>query len=648
MKIAKVLLPLPIENEFSYIASEVNVKVNDIVKVPFRSRDIFGIVKAIEDVGDLEKLKPIKSYTGFSFKEELVEFIDFVSNYNLIPKGMVLKMTLSAQKAFAEFKVRKAKILAANKLEIILSLEQERALSQLRRSGFTASVLEGVTGSGKTEVYLELLKEIVATGKQVLILLPEILLTTQLIQRFRARLDFEIIEWHSSLTINKRAENWKKAYDGSVKVIVGARSALFLPFNELGLIIVDEEHELSFKQEDSGCYHARDMAIMRAKINNIPIILSSATPSIETEWNIREGRYDRVVLPNRYGKGRMAEVRIVDLIENKPAKNNWITLELRAQVIEHFKQNKQSLLYLNRRGYAMVSLCGECRSKIVCPNCDFNLVKHKSKEVLLCHYCGHNELLSSKCRSCGSTQRFSDIGPGVERIEEEVKSFLPDARILILSSDTLSTRNKAQLAIMQIANHAVDVIIGTQMVTKGLHFPKLDLVGVIDADLSLFSGDIRAFEYTYQVLIQVSGRAGRESDKGLVYLQTLEPESYLIESIKNNDWQSFIECELENRKIANMPPFSRIVIVSLSAINQEELVTYMRKLTSIIPSYNDMRFLGPTPAPIFMLKNKFRYRFIIIAPKNINIQKLIKKWLTGVSQPKSIEVRIDVDPISFA
>lgn len=648
MKIAKLLLPLPLEREFSY-SIDFDAKVNDIVKIPFRSRQTFGVIKAIESEGDLSKLKAVNDPTGFSFKPELIEFIDFVSDYNLIPKGMVLKMTMSAPKAFVESKVRKPKLEALKKLDVTLSDEQAAALSKLRQQkGFAVSVLEGVTGSGKTEVYLELLKEIVANGKQVLILLPEILLTAQLIERFRTRLDFEVLEWHSALTPNRRAQNWKKVYNGSAKVIVGARSALFLPFSELGLIIVDEEHEPSFKQEESGCYHARDMAIARAKINSIPIILSSATPSIETECNIREGRYRHVFLPSRYGKGGMAEIRVVDLIKNKPARGRWITSELEAQVIANFKQGKQSLLYLNRRGYAMVSLCSECRSKIVCPHCDFNLVKHKSKEVLLCHYCGYTESLALKCKNCGSTERFSDVGPGVERIAEEVSTFLSDARTLILSSDTLNTRNKAQAAIDQIINHEVDIIIGTQMITKGLHFPKLDLVGVIDADLSLFSGDIRAFERTYQVLVQVSGRAGRESDKGVVYLQTLEPESYLIESIKKGDWQGFIECELENRKLANMPPFSRIVMISMSGKSQEELLSFMRSLARITPQHEDIRFLGPTPAPIFLLKNKFRYRFIIIAPKNINIQKLIKEWLNSISHPKSIDVRIDVDPISFA
>ncbi len=656
MRIAKLLLPLPIECEFSYAFSDnLEPKINDIVKIPFRSRQIFGLVTQIteDDNTDLTKLKPINNSTGFSLKPELIEFIDFVSDYNLIPKGMVLKMALSAPKAFSVSKTRKSKFdkSSPQKIEVQLTKEQQLAfatLNNLRQKGFSVSVLEGVTGSGKTEVYLELVKEVIASGRQVLILLPEILLTTQLIERFRARLEFPILEWHSALTPNRRADNWKQVYSGTGKLVVGARSSLFLPFNDLGLIIVDEEHETSFKQEDSGCYHARDMAIARAKINNIPIILSSATPSIETENNIRELRYTHTFLSSRYGKGQMPEIRVIDLVKNKPAKGRWITGELETQVIANFKQNKQALLYLNRRGYAMVSLCSECRSKIICPHCDFNLVKHKSKELLLCHYCGYIETLDSKCKNCNSTKRFSDVGPGVERIAEEVATFLPDARVIILSSDTLNTRNKAQDAIDKITNHEVDVIIGTQMITKGLHFPKLDLVGVIDADLSLFSGDIRAFERTYQVLKQVSGRAGRESDKGLVYLQTLEPESYLIESIKNSDWQGFIECELENRKLANMPPFTRIVMITFSAKDQEALLGTLRSLAKIMPSSDEIKFLGPTPSPIFLLKNKFRYRFIIIAPKNINIQKLIKEWLNRVSYSKSIEVRTDVDPISFA
>jgi primosomal protein N' (replication factor Y) len=656
MKVANLLLPLPIEHEFSYeITDNLTLKVNDVVKIPFGTRQTFGLVTKIfeEKQDNISGLKPINDATGFSLKPELVEFIEFVSNYNLIPKGMVLKMTLSALKAFTQPKTRKSKSdkIAPKQVGVHLTDEQKTALTtlnNLRHKGFNVSVLEGVTGSGKTEVYLELVKKVVTEGKQVLILLPEILLTTQLIERFLTRLEFPIMEWHSALTPNKRANTWKQVYRGEAKVIVGARSALFLPFNELGLIVVDEEHEPSFKQEDSGCYHARDMAIARAKINNIPIILSSATPSIETEHNIRDLKYHHTFLASRYGKGQMPEIRIIDLVKNKPAKGHWVTSELATQIIDNFKQNKQALLYLNRRGYAMISLCSKCRSKIVCPHCDFNLVKHKSKELLLCHYCGYTENLDVKCKNCGSTERFSDVGPGVERIAEEVATFLPEARIIILSSDTLNTRKKAQNAIEQILNHEVDIIVGTQMITKGLHFPKLDLVGVIDADLSLFSGDIRAFERTYQVLKQVSGRAGRESEGGVVYLQTLEPESYLIESIKNNDWQGFIEYELENRKLANMPPFSRVVMITFSAKNQEALIVVLRTLTKITPDDDNIKFLGPTPAPIFLLKNRFRYRFIIIAEKNINVQKLIKKWLSSISYPKSIEVRIDVDPISFA
>lgn len=656
-KIISVALPVPLEQDFSYLYSgDSEILVNQIVKVSFRHRMTFGVVTQIQNVTDqdISKLKTIESVTDFVMKKQMMEFISFVAEYNIIPRGMVLKMALSAPKAFEHNprahadkipKVEEGATLAT------LSEEQKNAYLSLKENSdksFSISVLEGVTGSGKTEVYLTLIEDAIAKGKQILILLPEILLTTQLVERFKKRLSVPIMEWHSSLTPKQRISAWRLVYSGDVKIIVGARSALFLPFKDLALIVVDEEHEPSFKQEENGSYHARDMAIARAKIENVPIILTSATPSIETEHNVREGKYKQVFLPSRFGGSIMPEVHIIDLLKNKPPKGQWITSELRTQIKLNYESDRQTLLYINRRGYAMMTMCGECRQKIACPHCDFNLVKHRSQNMLLCHYCGYTENGDLKCKSCGSTEKFYSTGPGVEKIAEEVLELLPEARVEILSSDTLTTRNKARDAIDKIMSHEVDIIVGTQMITKGLHFPKLDLVGVIDADLNLFSGDIRAFERTYQVLKQVAGRAGRESEKGLVYLQTLQPESYLIDSIKNQNWTQFIDNELENRELAHMPPFTRIVMINFSAKEQEIMISYTRALSRVTPDIDGIKFLGPTPAPLFLLRGRYRYRFIVVADKKINIQKVIKTWLNAVTAPKSIEVRIDVDPLNFS
>lgn len=656
MKVVSVLLPLPFDRAFDYHFEEANdVTIGDIVLVPFRNRQVFGVVTGLPEESSSEsKLKSIITLTNFQVKPELLSFIRFVADYNIIPIGMVLKMALAAPKVFEPQKQKKPKSITScpteKKDNVILSDEQKTAFFSLKEKllrGFNVSVLKGITGSGKTEVYLELIKEVISNGKQVLVLLPEILLTTQLIDRFRSRLDFEVFEWHSAISQAKRADTWQRVYSGDIKLIVGARSSLFLPFSDIGLIIIDEEHESAFKQEESGCYHARDMAIARAKINNILIILSSATPSMETESNVREAKYSQVTLTSRYGQASLPNINIIDLIKDKPANGSWLTNGLRHKIIENFTSNKQALIYLNRRGYSMVTLCNDCRMKVVCPNCDFNLVSHKFKEILMCHYCGFSQSKNHKCSCCGSDSRFSDVGPGVERISEEISTILPEARVIILSSDTLNTRSKAQEAIKSIINQEVDIIIGTQMIIKGLHFPKLDLVGVVDADLSLYTGDVRAMERTYQILKQVSGRAGRESGMGNVYLQTVEPGSYLIQSIKNEDWESFIDNELANRQLANMPPFTRIVMVMISGKNQEQLVILLNKLVKYIPNFDKVRFLGPTPAPLFKLKGKLRYRFIVIAEKNINVQKLVKQWINTQIIPNNIEVRIDVDPITF-
>lgn len=655
MKLVEVLLPLPIRKIFNYSCNNNYLIKGNIVKVPFRNRTFYGVIKSSfnETIEAESNIKAIISSTNYLLKDELMNFIQFVSNYTTIPEGMILKMVLSSPKAFEDLKPKKVthQFNENNQIEVDLNNEQINALNKLvnyAEDGFNVSVLKGVTGSGKTEVYLELAKYIVSKGKQVLILLPEILLATQLVDRFKQRLNFEIHEWHSSLTPLKKARTWQKIFKNEVKLIVGARSSLFLPFADLGLIILDEEHENAFKQEESGCYHARDMAIARAKLNNISIVLCSATPSMETEYNLKLGKYHQILLKNRYQNASLPNINIIDLIKHKPKGNNWITQLLRDKMIENLNGKKQALIYLNRRGYSVLTLCNKCRTKVICPKCDFNLVKHKSKKILMCHYCGYSEPEQLKCKVCNSQDRFSNMGPGVERLADEIKEFLPDARVSILSSDTMSTKNKASVTIDAIKNLEIDIIIGTQMVIKGLHFPKLDLVGVIDADLSLYTADIRAVERTYQILKQVAGRAGRESGLGNVYLQTIEPNSYLIKCLKEGNWNDFIISELRNRQIANVPPFTRAIMVLISGKNHEEIVSFNNKLSRIVPLHHGIKFLGPTAAPLFRLKDKFRYRFIIIASKNVNVQKITMQWLNELTIPKGIQIKVDVDPLSFS
>ncbi|MFN8912272.1 MAG: primosomal protein N', partial [Alphaproteobacteria bacterium] len=515
-------------------------------------------------------------------------------------------------------------------------------------SGFSVNVLQGVTGSGKTEVYLKLIEDVIAQGKQALIILPEILLSIQMKERFKKRISHFIHEWHSGLTEAKKTKYWADVINGDANLVVGARSALFLPYKNLGLVIIDEEHDNSLKQEDGGCYNARDMAVLRCNIEKVPAILCSATPSIETEYNIKNGKYERFFLASRFGDSVLPQIKVVDVSELSK-KEGVISPQLRDELIRNFKESKQSLLYLNRRGYVPVTLCKECKQKVTCPNCDFNLVEHKHERALRCHHCSYSQNKSKPCSNCANTEKFVSYGVGVEKIAEEVESFLPEARVQIISSDNTSTESKISEIMEKISNHEVDVLIGTQLVGKGLHFPKLDLVGILEADSALMAGDIRAYERTYQVLQQVSGRAGRESDKGIVVIQTENPLSPLIQSLEHQNYDEFVENELYSREAANMPPYSRLVLIHFFSRNEIELIRHLNHLAKIAPNTDDkIKVLGPVPAPIFILKNEYRYRFVIISDRKINIQSMIKRWIASVEMPKSISIRVDVYPISFS
>lgn len=643
--IAQVILPLPFDTAFSYLVEEYCAP-GTIVAVPFRNTKYLGVIRDCSDeVSTTQKLKAIISETGYRLEDKCMDFLDFVSRYNMIPLGMVYKMCMGSLnlEACSKVSVQDETLVTSN---VVLSTEQKEALSSLKtHTAFDATVLQGVTGSGKTEVYLERIRELISSGKQALILLPEIFLTTQLIERFKKRMSCPVVEWHSSIAHAKKQKYFKHIISGDAKLIVGARSALFLPFKNLGCIVVDEEHEASFKQTEQGCYHARDMAVMRAKIEKIPIILSSATPSVETEYNVKKGRYRKVLLDVRYGTASMPRVEVVDILKNRMKSGQWVTEHLRSKIRQFYAEGKQSLLYMNRRGYSAITICLECRSKVSCPHCAFNLVLHKHKNILLCHYCGFTKEPSQICPTCGSDNQFVDVGPGVEKVASEVSSFIPEASLMVLSSDTIGTRKKAASAIKEITDGKIDIIIGTQMVTKGVHFPKLDLVGVLDADMGLFAGDVRAFERTYQVIKQVSGRAGRESSSGLVCLQTIEPESYLIQSILKDDWDGFINRELVEREAAFVPPFSRVVIITFADKNLNRLRSTLSDVTKLIPSIDGLRVLGPSQDPVFMLRGTYRYRFIFIAKKELAVQKIVKQWLSSVNINKAIDVRTDVDAI---
>jgi primosomal protein N' (replication factor Y) (superfamily II helicase) len=538
----------------------------------------------------------------------------------------------------------------------VLGPEQDAAAAVLKRgigAGFAVTLLDGVTGSGKTEVYFEAVAEVLRQGGQALVLVPEIALTAQWLERFRARFGVAPAVWHSGLTPAQRRDTWRAVAQGEAKVLIGARSALFLPFAALGLIVVDEEHEQAFKQEDGVLYHGRDMAVVRGSIEAIPVVLASATPSLETLANARAGRYATVVLPRRHGGAEMPTVDLVDLRKTPPETGdrgrNWLAPPLVAAIGETLEKGEQVLLYLNRRGYAPLTLCRACGHRMQCPQCTAWLVEHRDggRKRLQCHHCGHAERMPDVCPSCGAEDSFVACGPGVERIAEEVAARFPEARRLILASDQFSGPGGAAAALDSIAAREVDVIVGTQMVAKGHHFPGLTLVGVVDADVGLAGGDLRAAERTFQLLHQVAGRAGRGDLHGRVMMQTYDPAQPVIAALAKGDRDAFVAAEQTGRKALGLPPFGRLAAVIVAAKDDAQAAAIARDLARAFPKAEGLRLYGPAPAILSRLRGWSRHRLLVSAPRDVRLQPLLRSWLAGVAIPRAARVRIDIDPYSF-
>lgn len=534
---------------------------------------------------------------------------------------------------------------------ISLSDEQEKAASTLcnlvHQQEFAPCLLDGITGSGKTEVYSEAIAAALEDGKQVLVLLPEIALSTQLIARFTQRFGAAPLAWHSELSSPQRRHTWQTVQNGSAQLIVGARSALFLPFQKLGLIVVDEEHETAFKQEEGVRYHGRDMAIARAKYENVPIILASATPSIETVQNAQSGKYHHLQLTARHGQAGLPQITLIDLRQEKLPPRRFISHTLEQAVQNCLSQNKQTMLYLNRRGYAPLTLCRACGHRIQCPQCSAWLVEHRKYNRLICHHCGHGMPKPEKCPNCFEEESLTACGPGVERIAEEAQHLFPDARIELMVSDLFSSTTAFSELIQKMQNQEIDILVGTQLMAKGHNFPFLTHVGVIDADLGLEGGDLRASERTFQLLHQVSGRAGRADDKGHVYLQTYLPDHPVMQALKAEDRDGFLAIETKERSDATMPPFGRLASVILSGPNEEELDLFCQKLAQHAPSFKEVLVLGPAPAPLAFLRGRHRRRFLIRAHRNVHLQKVLKDWIFPLTPPKTIRCHIDIDPYNF-
>jgi primosomal protein N' (replication factor Y) len=532
-----------------------------------------------------------------------------------------------------------------------LSAAQEavaRELVAAARGSFSVSLLDGVTGAGKTEVYLEAVAETLRQARQALVLLPEIALTGAFLDRFAARFGSRPGEWHSEAGAKQRERLWRAVAKGEARAVVGARSALFLPFPNLGLIVVDEEHDPAYKQEEGVAYHARDMAVVRASLSGFPIVLASATPSVESRVNADRGRYRRIVLPSRFGVSVAPDIAAIDLRREPPERGRWLSPPLVAALVDTLERGEQALLFLNRRGYAPLTLCRACGHRMACRNCSTWLVEHRFRRMLVCHHCGHEERRPETCPNCEAEQSLVACGPGVERLQEEVLERFPSARTLVLSSDILGGVQRLRAELEAVAKREADIVIGTQLVAKGHNFPGLSLVGVVDADLGLAHGDPRAAERTWQLLTQVTGRAGRAGQRSRGLLQTYSPDHPVVQALVSGDREALYATEIETRRRGRLPPFGRLAAIIVSAADRTTAQAHARAMAMAAPLEEGVRLLGPAEAPFAVLRGRHRFRLLAQAANAARLHDWLRAWLTAAPKERgSVRVAIDVDPMSF-
>ena len=720
-RVVDVLMPVAVDQVYSYRVPEgLELAPGDVVTAQLGARATSGVVWAENDTPNPRfdnRLKDIQDKLDIPpLRPELRKFIDWVADYTLSSRGMVLRMCLrrgehlgparekigvrlsgAAPKRMTAARNRVLKLLADGMARakseaaheagvsagVVDGLIDEGALETLvlppepvamvanpdhrapeftdaqrtaadalraaiTKGGYSVTLIDGVTGSGKTEVYFEAVAETLRRGRQVLILMPEIALTGQFLDRFAARFGVPPAEWHSQLSPRLRARTWSALAAGEVKVVVGARSALFLPYADLGLIVVDEEHDPAYKQEDGVRYHARDMAVVRARDAKIPVVLASATPSVETEVNARRGRYARLHLPERFGGSRLPAVEAIDLLREGPPRGRFIAPRLAAAVKTALESGEQALLFLNRRGFAPLTLCDACGHRLACRNCDAWLVDHRFKRRLVCHHCGFAMPLPDKCPKCQATDSFVAVGPGVERLEKEAAELFPDSRILVLSSDLVESMDRLRSELEDVARGRFDIVIGTQLVAKGHHFPKLNFVGVIDADLGLSNGDPRAAERTFQLLHQVVGRAGREEGRGFGLLQTHQPEHPVMKALIAQDRDAFYSAEIAARESLGYPPFGRLASLLVSGADKHVAESYARKVAGLAPRDEQVRVLGPAEAALALVRGRFRFRLLVKSPRAFDLSTYLRAWLAAVPKAKgTLKLEIDVDPQNF-
>jgi len=646
-----ILLPNIFNHPFTY-KSDIKLSIGDFVEVPFGKTKIIGVVWDNFEKNQNKNFKIKKIIRKLEIpklKKKTINFLNWFSEYNIVPKGMALKLTLLSgrpvkkldNKFYKDFPFK----LKKNSFE--LNVEQKESLKEMNNMNkkFNVHVLQGTTGSGKTIVYFETLKHILQKGYQGLIMLPEIGLTNQFEKKFFEFFGFKAAIWHSGITKKNKEIIWSGITNGEISVVIGARSSLFLPFKNLGLIIVDEEHDQSYKQDEGIIFNARDMAISRASFENIPINLITSVPSIETYENIKKKKYTCSKLVRRYQNASLPKYEIINLNNVKMDKQSWLSKEIIQKVNFHLKKNDQVLFFLNRRGFSPSVLCKKCFNNFPCPNCSINLVYHKNKNNLLCHYCGFKSFLKRECSKEGFCE-FIFCGPGVERISEEVKKNFPSKKIEIFSSDTMNKKSSKE-KLEKIINNEIEILVGTQLISKGFHFPNLNCIVVVDIDLSLMGHDLRSAEKNLQLYHQLSGRAGRTGSPSTIYFQTYNFNTKLIDDITNKNPEIFLDKEIEIRKKNNLPPFQRFISLILTGNKENELEKEALKFKLFISNNINGKILGPVSAPIFKLKSKYRVRLLIRGAKTLQLQNSLASIIPKYKFASGIKLSVDVDPISF-
>ncbi|MDZ4067508.1 MAG: primosomal protein N' [Tabrizicola sp.] len=657
-----VLTTEPLGRVLDYRAPEGGCGDGDFVEVPLGPRRVLGVVwgpaaggwdpAKVRPVGRVLDARPmrgeLRAFGGSPVT--LGELVEAAACGSSVVKGLVKLGVVAEEDAPRDTPYPRLQAAKGMRLEGEQVAAGDALVAAVAFGGYSATLLKGVTGSGKTEVYLEAVAETLRSGRQALVLLPEIALTAEFLTRVEARFGARPAEWHSGVTMTERRRLWKMAAEGEAGLVVGARSALFLPFQDLGLIVVDEEHDTSYKQEEGVLYNARDMAVLRAAVCGCAVVLASATPSLETWANVEAGKYRRLDLGSRFGAAEMPEMRAIDMRAEKLPGDRWISPTLAAKVDSVVKRGEQALLFLNRRGFAPVTLCRACGHQVGCDQCDARMVEHRFQKRLVCHQCGATKPVPLACPSCGVEGRMAAVGPGVERLAEEVAARFPEARVAVLSSDLFGSARALKEKIAEISAGGADIIIGTQIVAKGHNFPLLTLVGVIDADLGLQGSDLRAAERTFQLMRQVAGRAGRTAErKGEAWLQTHQPEHPVIRAILGGDEEAFWRAEAAERRASGVPPYGRMAGIILSSTDVAQVFDFGGELARRVEPLRRIgaEVWGPAPAPIARVRGRHRVRLLVKAEKGAPLQAALAEWLAQFKLPRDLRLAVDIDPQSF-